>query len=200
MKNICVFCGSSAGINPLYSEAAAQLGRYLAENGVNLVYGGGNVGLMGILSGSVMESGGSVTGIIPELLHSLVPHRHITELIVVNDMHQRKSLMYRMSDAFICMPGGIGSLDELLESFTWLQLGYHTKPVCVLNINGYYSRLLDQLEFMVTEGFLSSRNLELLTITGRIEGILELLHSRGNAHKKNAGPGQKFIDTEKGLF
>ena len=196
MKNICVFCGSSQGKNPLYRETALRLGQYLAENSVNLVYGGGNVGLMGILAGSVMENGGKVTGIIPELLHGAVPHRQITELIVVSDMHQRKSLMYKMSDGFICMPGGIGSLDELLETFTWLQLGYHSKPVCVLNTNGYYSGLLSQLEFMVNEGFLSRHNLGLLLVTESIEGILELLASYKETHKKNNSVQKKFMDTE----
>lgn len=196
MKNICVFCGSSQGKNPLYRETARQLGEYLVRNSLNLVYGGGNVGLMGILSGSVMDNGGKVTGIIPELLHGAVPHRHITELIVVNDMHQRKALMYKMSDGFICMPGGIGSLDELLETFTWLQLGYHNKPVCVLNINGYYTGLLNQLEFMVEEGFLNRANLGLLLVTERIEGILDLMTAYTSSHKKNNSPQKKFMDTE----
>lgn len=177
MKNLCVFCGSSAGNNPVYSRTAIELGRYLAGNSINLVYGGGDVGLMGILSSCVMENGGHVTGIIPELLHAMVPHRKISELIVARDMHERKSLMYRMSDAFLCMPGGIGSLDELMESFTWLQLGYHCKPVCVLNINGYYNGLLAQLEFMVTEGFLRREHLSSLLVTEKIEGLLELLLS-----------------------
>jgi uncharacterized protein (TIGR00730 family) len=177
MKNLCVFCGSSAGNNPVYSRTALELGRYLAGNSIKLVYGGGDVGLMGILSSCVMENGGHVTGIIPELLHAMVPHRKISELIVARDMHERKSLMYRMSDAFLCMPGGIGSLDELMESFTWLQLGYHNKPVCVLNINGYYNGLLSQLEFMVTEGFLRREHLSSLLVTEKIDGLLELLES-----------------------
>lgn len=177
MKNLCVFCGSSAGNNPVYSKTALELGRYMARNSINLVYGGGDVGLMGILSSTVMENGGHVTGIIPELLHAMVPHRKISELIVVRDMHERKSLMYRMSDAFVCMPGGIGSLDELMESFTWLQLGYHNKPVCVLNVNGYYSGLLDQFKFMVAEGFLRKEHLSSLLVSENIEGLLELLKS-----------------------
>ena len=175
MKNLCVFCGSSAGNKPVYRETALELGRYMARNSINLVYGGGDVGLMGILSSTVMENGGYVTGIIPELLHAMVPHRKISELIVVRDMHERKSLMYRMSDAFLCMPGGIGSLDELMESFTWLQLGYHNKPVCVLNVNGYYSGLLAQFGFMVAEGFLRKEHLSSLLVSENIEGLLELL-------------------------
>lgn len=177
MKNLCVFCGSSAGSNPVYADTARKLGIYLAENSINLVYGGGDVGLMGILSSCMMEKGGRVTGIIPELLHAMVPHRKISELVVVKDMHERKSLMYRMSDAFLCMPGGIGSLDELMESFTWLQLGYHSKPVCILNVNGYYSGLLAQFEFMVTEGFLRREHLASLIVTEKIEGLAELLRS-----------------------
>ena len=177
MKNLCVFCGSRAGNNPDYAETARNLALYMAHNSINLVYGGGDVGLMGILSTSVMENGGHVTGIIPELLHAMVPHKKISELVVVKDMHERKSLMYRMSDAFLCMPGGIGSLDELMESFTWLQLGYHSKPVCVLNVNGYYNGLLAQFEFMVAEGFLRREHLASLLVTDRIDGLLELLGS-----------------------
>jgi hypothetical protein len=177
MKNLCVFCGSSAGNNPVYSRTAIELGRYLAGRSINLVYGGGDVGLMGILSSCIMENGGHVTGIIPELLHAMVPHKKISELIVVRDMHERKSLMYRMSDAFLCMPGGIGSLDELMESFTWQQLGYHSKPVCVLNVNGYYSALINQFKFMVAEGFLRREHLDSLIVTDRIDGLIELLES-----------------------
>lgn len=177
MKKLCVFCGSSHGKNPVYSEYAVKLGRYLAENNIGLVYGGGNVGLMGIISSTVMKNGGHVTGIIPEKIHAMVPHEHITELFVVKDMHERKSMMYRLSDGFICLPGGIGSLDELLEVFTWVQIGYLTKPVCILNINGYFSHLLRQLETMVDEGFLKQAHHDNLLVRDYIEGIAEEIFS-----------------------
>lgn len=173
MKNICVFCGSSTGTDPVYSDFAAKLGNYLAENSVSLIYGGGDIGLMGILSSTVMDKGGHVTGIIPKLLHDSVPHRSISSLIVVETMHQRKSLMYSMSDAFICLPGGIGSLEELLEVFTWLQLGYHSKPVLVLNINGFYNNLIKQFELMVEEGFLKKTHLSNLIVRDNIENLLD---------------------------
>lgn len=177
MKKICVFCGSSKGNSPLYAEYAEKLGTHLAERNIGLVYGGGNVGLMGIISTSVMNNGGHVTGIIPEKIHAMVPHKHITELFVVNDMHERKSMMYRMSDGFICLPGGIGSLEELLEVFTWVQLGYLTKPVCILNINGYYTPLLKQFEIMLNEGFLKESHHENLLIRTEIEGLTEEMFS-----------------------
>ncbi|HOP29165.1 MAG TPA: TIGR00730 family Rossman fold protein [Spirochaetota bacterium] len=177
MKKICVFCGSSRGYSPVYSEYADRLGTYLAERGIGLVYGGGNVGLMGIVSSAVMNNGGHVTGVIPEKLYQKVPHEHISELIVVNDMHERKAMMYRLSDGFICLPGGIGSLEELLEVFTWVQLGYLTKPVCILNINGYYTPLLKQFEIMLQEGFLKESHHENLLIRTEINGITEEMFS-----------------------
>jgi uncharacterized protein (TIGR00730 family) len=172
MKRVCVFCGSSRGKNPVYSDSAVRLGEYLAENSVSLIYGGGDVGLMGLLSSAMMQKGGHVTGIIPELIHGHVPHSNITELIVVKTMHERKALMYSMSDAFICLPGGIGSLDELMEVFTWLQLGYHSKPVLILNINGFYNHLIKQFELMVREGFLTESHLSNLIVKENLDNLL----------------------------
>ncbi len=177
MKKICVFCGSSRGYSSVYGEYAERLGAYLAEREIGLVYGGGNVGLMGIISTSVMINGGHVTGVIPEKLYAKVPHEHISELFVVNDMHERKSMMYRLSDGFICLPGGVGSLEELLEVFTWVQLGYLTKPVCILNIKGYYTPLLKQFETMVAEGFLKQSHQSNLLVKDSIEGITEEMFS-----------------------
>jgi uncharacterized protein (TIGR00730 family) len=173
MKKICVFCGSNRGTDPAYSQCALYLGEYLAANSIALVYGGGNIGLMGLLSTTVMANGGHVTGIIPEMLYTSVPHKHITELIVVKTMHERKALMYEMSDAFICLPGGIGSLEELLEVFTWMQLGYHAKPVAVLNINGFYNSLITQLRLMVEQGFLKESHMSNLIIRDNILSLLE---------------------------
>ena len=175
MKRVCVFCGSSRGKNPVYSDSAIRLGEYLAENSVSLIYGGGDIGLMGLLSSAMMRKGGHVTGIIPEMINENVPHSNITELIVVKTMHERKALMYSMSDAFICLPGGIGSLDELLEVFTWLQLGYHSKPVLVLNVNGFYNHLIKQLEFMVTEGFLKETHFSNLIVKENLDNLLNEL-------------------------
>ncbi len=165
------------GNNPVYGETAEKIGVHLAEREIGLVYGGGNVGLMGIVSSAVMKNGGHVTGIIPEKLYRKVPHQHISELVVVNDMHERKSMMYRLSDGFICLPGGIGSLEELLEVFTWVQLGYLKKPVCILNINGFYTPLLKQFETMLNEGFLKETHHENLLIRTEIDGITEEMFS-----------------------
>jgi len=180
MKKICVFCGSSKGVNPIYAQSAEKLGQILAENSIELVYGGGNVGLMGILSQAVMQNGGRVTGIIPEKLNNSVPHDVITELRVVDHMHDRKSLMHELSEGFICLPGGIGSLEEMFEAFTWLQLGYHEKPVCLLNINGYYSGILQQLDHMVEEGFLKDKHREGLIVTESLDGIIDKIKNYVN--------------------
>jgi len=175
MKKICVFCGSSAGIDPVYSNFTVMLGNYLTKNSISLIYGGGDIGLMGILSSTMMDGGGHVTGIIPELINDHVSHRNISELIVVKTMHERKALMYDMSDAFICLPGGIGSMEELLEVFTWLQLGYHSKPVLILNINGFYNNLINQFEFMVAEGFLKESHLSNLLVKDNLDNLLDEL-------------------------
>ncbi len=175
MKKICVFCGSSAGNDAIYSETAMELGKILAKNSMELIYGGGNVGLMGILSQSVMQHGGRVTGIIPQMLNDSVPHEEISELRVVENMHDRKFLMHELSDGFICLPGGIGSLEEMFEAFTWLQLGYHSKPVCLLNVKNYYQGILSQLEHMVTEGFLKKDHCESLIVADKLDGIIDML-------------------------
>ena len=182
MKKICVFCGSSKGLAPVYSNYALQLGEYLAANSVSLIYGGGDIGLMGILSTAVMNKGGHVTGIIPEMLHANIPHKDISELIIVKSMHERKALMYGMSDAFICIPGGIGTLEELLEVFTWLQLGYHSKPVSLLNINGFYNGLIRQFETMVSNGFLKQSHLSNLLVRENIDGLLDEMFSSENQY------------------
>ncbi len=177
MKKICVFCGSSSGNNRLYSEYAKKLGKLLVEYSIDLVYGGGDIGLMGIISRTVLENGGHVTGIIPQLLHEKVPHTELSELFIVENMHERKALMYNLSDGFICLPGGIGSLEEVLEAFTWLQLGYHNKPVSLININGYYDHLIKQLEMMVNEGFMKKGHLNSLIIKDDFNGIIEDMKS-----------------------
>ena len=178
MKKICVFCGSNPGKNPIYIDFAVKLGEYMARNSISLVYGGGNFGLMGAISTAMMEYGGHVTGVIPELINEHVGHNNVSELIIVKTMHERKSLMYSMSDAFISLPGGIGSLEELLEVFTWLQLGYHFKPVLIFNINGFYDNLLEQFKVMVREGFLRDSHLANLIVKDNLDsGFLDEMFS-----------------------
>ncbi|TDN70947.1 TIGR00730 family Rossman fold protein [Paraburkholderia sp. BL10I2N1] len=165
MKSVCVYCGSSDGVKPLYAEAARAFGRAIVEARLALVYGGGKVGLMGVIADEVMAAGGRAIGVIPELLvNKEVGHEGLTELHVVPDMHQRKKMMADLSDAFIAMPGGAGTLEELFEVYTWAQLGYHQKPVAVLNIDGYYDPLISMLQHTVQEGFMRQTYLDILQI------------------------------------
>src|SRR5688572_279620 len=151
---ICVFCGSSTGINPVYAAAAESLGKSLVSHNIGLVYGGGNVGLMGVLADSVMSAGGEVIGVIPDfLLKREVGHRGITQLEVVESMHQRKKRMADLADAFIAAPGGWGTLEEIAEVLTWRQLGLINKPVGVLNTNEFFTPMFRQMQVMVDEGF-----------------------------------------------
>ena len=154
MNNICVFCGSSYGTRPVYAEAARATGRLLAERGIGLVYGGGNVGLMGEMADAVLGAGGEVTGVIPRaLMEREVGHRGLTTLHVVGSMHERKALMVDLSDGFVALPGGYGTLDELCEALTWSQLGIHAKPCGVLNVDGYFDALLALFDHAAREGF-----------------------------------------------
>jgi hypothetical protein len=155
MKRICVFCGSSPGFRPVYAEAARATGRLLVERGIGLVYGGGNVGLMGEVADAVLAAGGEVTGVIPRaLMEREVGHRGLTELHVVGTMHERKALMVDLSDGFVALPGGYGTLDELCEALTWAQLGIHARPCGVLNVEGYFDPLLALFDHAVREGFI----------------------------------------------
>lgn len=178
MKNICVFCGSSAGKNPLYREAAKKLGEALVNHKQRLIYGGGNIGLMGTIAEEVMSRGGEVIGVIPAfLMDKEVGNVDVTELIVVESMHERKHKMAHLADAFIAMPGGFGTLEELAEVLTWVQLELIKKPVGVLNLNGYYDLLISQLNHMVGEGFLRPQNRKLLIEIEKVEDALDTLHS-----------------------
>jgi uncharacterized protein (TIGR00730 family) len=155
VRSVCVYCGSGAGENPAYAAAARTFGRALAENGVRLVYGGGGLGLMGEVARATLQAGGEVTGIIPTFLvereHML---REVTDLLVTADMHERKKLMFDHSDAFVALPGGIGTLEELVEQLTWSQLGQHTKPIVVANIANFWTPFLALLEHMRNEAFI----------------------------------------------
>lgn len=154
MKRVCVFCGSSAGTRPVYAEAARAMGRTLAERGIGLVYGGGRVGLMGEVADAVLAAGGEVTGVIPRgLMDREVGHRGLTNLHVTGTMHERKALMVDLSDGFVALPGGYGTLDELCEALTWSQLGIHARPCGVLNVDGYFDALLALFDHAVREGF-----------------------------------------------
>src|SRR5262249_3169981 len=146
---VCVYCGSSAGTEPAFGEAAGRLGKIFAENGVRLIYGGGSVGLMGILADAVLAHGGKATGIIPDFLTQRErPRRSGQELVVPRDMHERNGTMFERADAFVALPGGIGTLEELVEQLTWAQLGRHRKPILIANINGYWDPLLTLVSHM----------------------------------------------------
>ena len=163
MKRICVFCGSNAGARSEYAEAARALATVLAERKLGIVYGGGNVGLMGVLADAALEHGGEVIGVIPQkLVDKEVAHRGVTELLVVETMHERKALMNDLSDAFLALPGGFGTLDEFFEVLTWSQLGFHGKPCALLNVAGYYDGMLAMLDHAVTERFLRPAHRELV--------------------------------------
>ncbi len=176
MKSVCVYCGSSPGSRPEYAEAARALGQVMAEQGLTLVYGGGKVGLMGVVADRVMAHGGKVIGIIPDaLMQKEVGHRGLTELHVVRNMHERKQMMADLADAFIAMPGGVGTFEELFETFTWAQLGYHDKPVGLLNVAGFYDGMLGFLNHAVGEGFLKQVHADMLHVSAAPADLLAKL-------------------------
>ena len=173
LESICVFCGSSEGNDNKIISAASQLGEALAKNEITLVYGAAKIGIMGLIAKSVLESNGKVIGIIPEFLKlKEVVHLGLTELITTQNMHERKLLMQNRSDGFITMPGGMGTMEELFELITWLQLGLHSKPIGLLNVNHFYDDLILMLEKMVKKGFLTLDNFELLLVDDNIDSLL----------------------------
>ncbi len=173
MKALCVYCGSSFGTSPHYAEAARAMGAALAARGITLVYGGGNVGLMGAIADEVLRHGGEVTGVIPQaLLDKEVGHLGLTQLHVVKNMHERKAMMAELSDGFIAMPGGIGTLEELFEVFTWAQLRFHDKPIGILNTDGYYDTLLGFVAHMAEQGFLRAEQAKLLMAEADPQALL----------------------------
>lgn len=178
IRNVCVYCGSGPGTNPRYVEAAVQLGRILAENEVGLVYGGGSVGMMGAVASSVLQHGGRVTGIIPDFLvgreHAM---KRVQDLIVTRDMHERKQMMFERSDAFVALPGGIGTLEELVEQMTWAQLGRHAKPILLANIDGFWDPLLALLEHMRELAFIRAGLTVSVLKTGHVDDILPMLQA-----------------------
>ncbi|HEX9016874.1 MAG TPA: TIGR00730 family Rossman fold protein [Chloroflexota bacterium] len=174
MNGVCVFCGSSPGANHAYLEAATEVGGLLARRGLTLVYGGGRVGVMGAAADAALAAGGRVIGVIPQSLVSLeVAHLELTELRVVNSMHERKALMGDLSDAFLVLPGGLGTMEEFFEVATWSQLGIHNKPVGLLNVAGYYDTLLAFMEHALSEGFIPPRNRDLVMVDGDAASLLD---------------------------
>ena len=182
IKSICVYCGSGPGTNPAFVEAARAFGRILAENGIRLVYGGGSVGLMGELAESVLDHGGAVTGIIPDFL---TDREHMfqraQELIVTRDMHERKRLMFEHADAFVALPGGIGTLEELVEQLTWAQLGRHKKPILIANIARFWDPLCALLDHMKQSAFIRAGLTVKLLVADRVEDILPKLTEAARA-------------------
>lgn len=174
MKTIAVFCGSSKGNDPQIWESAKGLGAYLANKGIGIVYGAAKIGIMGIVAESALEHNGNVIGVIPEFLKfKEVFHTGLTQLIITEDMHERKLRMNELSDGVITLPGGYGTLEELFETITWAQLGLHRKPIGILNVNGYYNDLLQMLRKMMSAGFLKPEDLDMLLVDIRVEGLVE---------------------------
>jgi len=177
-QRICVFCGSSAGFSGAYRAAAMELGRFLSEQGLGLVYGGGRIGLMGVIADAVLAHGGQVIGVIPEpMVAREIWHTGLTELRVVPSMHARKSLMAELADAFIALPGGFGTFEEFCEMITWSQLGIHRKPCGLLNVAGYYDSLLKMFDHAVAEGFLKRENRELVLASPSCRELLEQMQT-----------------------
>jgi len=180
LRSICVFCGSQLGVRPEYAAAAGSFGRLLAERGIRLVYGAGKVGLMGVLADAALAAGGEVIGVIPQMLVDReLAHRGLTDLRLVGSMHERKALMAELSDAFVALPGGLGTYEELCEVLTWAQLGFHDKPCGCLNVLGYFDPLTRLLDHAVSEGFLLGEQRQLFISASDADELLARLSSRG---------------------
>lgn len=176
MKKICVFCASTPGHDPIYMNAAKQVGEMLALNNIDLVYGGAQVGLMGAVADAVMAKGGQAIGVIPHFLsREEIAHHSLTELIKVDSMHQRKTQMAELADGFITLPGGYGTLEELCEIVTWAQLGLHKKPIGLLNLNCFYDHFIAQLDHMVQAGLLRQKNRDMLLVADTPETLLQAM-------------------------
>lgn len=192
MRRICVFCGSSAGARPAYARSARALGELLASRGIDVVYGGGAVGLMGELADAALVAGGKVIGVIPDALVAMeVAHDRLTELHVVRSMHERKALMAELSDAFVALPGGLGTLEELFEVLTWAQLGLHPKPCGLVDVEGFYAPLLACLDHAVVEGFVRPENRAL--VLDDVDPV-RLLSRLSRAHRAGAATGAMGLE------
>jgi uncharacterized protein (TIGR00730 family) len=178
MKKVAVFCGSSIGFNEIYRNEAIKLGNHFIEKNISLVYGGGKIGMMGILADTILEKNGEVIGVIPGLLrHEEVAHTKITQMIVTKTMSKRKMKISKLVDGYIALPGGFGTLDEIFEALTLGQLGIETKPVGILNTNGFFNHLIKQLDVMVTEGYLKQSNKEMLIISESVPDLIAQMFS-----------------------
>jgi uncharacterized protein (TIGR00730 family) len=176
LRRVCVFCGSKHGVRPEYTEAARAMGTTMAAAGIDLVYGGGRVGLMGEVADAVLDAGGEVIGVIPEHMSDReIAHYGLTDLRIVGSMHERKALMYELSDGFVALPGGLGTLEELFEITTWSQLGLHAKPTGLLDVDGFYAPLVGFLDQLVTEGFVADRHRQLLRVAATPSAMLDRL-------------------------
>ncbi|WP_207478315.1 LOG family protein [Arenibaculum pallidiluteum] len=191
IRSLCVYCGSSSRVDEIYQQAAHAMGTAIAERGMQLVYGGGRVGLMGIAADAALAAGGRVVGIIPEHLQSKeVGHQTLSELLVVDSMHTRKRMMVERSDAFIVLPGGLGTLDEAFEILTWRQLRLHDKPVVVLNTRGYWDPLLKLVEHLIDSGFARPEHRDLYTVVSEVEEVFAEL---ARAPAPTVDPKEKWL-------
>ena len=179
---MCVNCGSKPGARPEYRIAAEETGKYLAENSIELVYGGGAAGLMGVLADACLSNGGIVTGVIPRKIHERVSHLELHSLHVVETMHERKEKMASLADAFIALPGGYGTFEEIFEAVAWLQLGYHSKPCAIYNICGYYDKMIAFLEHCLEEGFLKREHYDLLFVSDKLDEIFNHFQAYRNRY------------------
>jgi uncharacterized protein (TIGR00730 family) len=178
IKSVCVYCGAASGNDPIYQESAVELGRLFAREGIRLIYGGGGVGLMGAAARACAQAGGKVTGIIPDfLIGKEQAFEHAHELVVTRDMHERKRLMFERADAFIALPGGIGTLEELVEQLTWIQLNRHRKPVMLLNIAGFWDPLLSLFDHMQTTGFVTAARPLKLQVAHNVRTVMPKLNA-----------------------
>ena len=191
MKRICVFCGSSSGNDPAYLETAVKVGEFLVANSVELVFGGGRVGLMGRIADTVMAKGGKAIGVIPAALDKKeIAHHGLTELHIVDSMHERKAMMAELSDGFVAMPGGFGTFEEFCEIVTWAQLGIHQKPCALLNVNGFYDHMITMFDHSTRQGFIRDEHRGIVLVESDIESLFDLM--------KNYVPPiiEKWIDKE----
>lgn len=191
IQNVCVYCGSSSNVDQAFKDIAVKLGHLLAKEGWGVVYGGGRVGLMGLVADSALEKGGKVIGIIPEHIQAReVQHKGLTELHVVDTMHVRKQMMVDQSQAFVILPGGLGTLDELFELLTWKQLGLHDKPIVMVNFNNYWTELLEAINHIASEGFMRETDLGLFDVVETVEEVTNVIK---NAPREKFDPATKWI-------
>lgn len=185
IRSLCVLCGSREGTDPVYREVAVRLGRLIAEQDVRLIYGAGSIGLMGIIADAVLSAGGEVVGVIPDfLIRSEVGHHDLTDLVITDSMHDRKRRMFQMADAFVVLPGGLGTLDETFELITWRQLRLHDSPIIVLNVDGYWAPLISLIDATIAAGFADPATTELFSVVNTPEEVLQTLACMGPAKQE----------------